>query len=176
MQLRNIVNFVYYSTTEEKKEKPAQKPGDTDQKTLEKIMQTLANQSMREKNISLEELESILQNAINEPGNDPAHTMSVDEPKNDDTKSITRYLIEKGYLRDEKNWLTKKGFLAVGNQILRNLMNDLKTDEFGLHETKKIGSGTTVLDTSKKFEIGNDLKFLNVPSTILNTIQRVSKN
>jgi len=163
--LRNIVNFVYYSTTEEKKEKPAQKPSDTDQKTLEKILQTLANQSVREKNISLEDLESILQNAINEPGNDPSQAMSVNEPKSDDIKSITKYLIEKGYLRDEKNWLTKKGFLAVGNQILRNLMNDLKTDEFGLHETKKVGLGTTVLDTSKKFEIGNDLKFLNVQNT-----------
>ncbi|WP_081781867.1 VWA domain-containing protein [Candidatus Nitrosotenuis chungbukensis] len=176
MQLRNIVNFVYYSTTEENKEKPSQKPSDADQKTLEKILETLANQSMREKNISLKELDDILQNAINEPGNDPAQAASVDEPKHDDTKSVTKYLIEKGYLRDEKNWLTKKGFLAVGNQILRNLMNDLKTDEFGLHETKKIGSGTTVLDTSKKFEIGNDLKFLNVQNTILNTIQRISKN
>jgi len=153
MQLRNIVNFVYYSTTEENKEKTTQKPSDTDQKTLEKILETLANQSMREKNISLKELDDILQNAINEPGNDPAQAASVDEPKNDDTKSITKYLIEKGYLRDEKNWLTKKGFLAVGNQILRNLMNDLKTDEFGLHETKKIGSGTTVLDTSKNLRL-----------------------
>lgn len=174
MQLRNIVNFVYYSANEEKNGKPSQ-PGDTDQKTLEKILQTLANQSMREKNVSLEELESILQNAINEPGNDPAQTMSVDAPKNDDTKPITKYLMEKGYLRDEKNWLTKKGFLAIGNQILRSLMNDLKTDQSGLHETKKIGQGTTVLDTSKKFEMGNDLKFLNVPNTILNTIVRISK-
>lgn len=176
MQLRNIVNFVYYSTNEEKNEKPSQKPSDTDRKTLEKILQTLANQSMREKNVSLEELENILQNAINEPGNDPAQALSVDAPKNDDTKSITKYLMEKGYIRDEKNWLTKKGFLAIGNQILRNLMNDLKTDEFGLHETKKIGQGATVLDTSKKFEIGNDLKFLNVPNTILNMIQRIPKD
>lgn len=176
MQLRDIINFVYYLATEEKNEKPSQKPSDTDQKTLEKILQILANQSIREKNISLEELENVLQNAINEPGNDPAQALSADEPKNDDIKSITKFLMEKGYLRDEKNWLTKKGFLAIGNQILRNLMNDLKADEFGLHETKKIGSGTTVLDTTKKFEIGNDLKLLNVPNTILNTIHRISKS
>lgn len=175
MRSRNIVNFMYYSTNEEKSGKPSQ-TDDTDQKTLEKILQTLANQSMREKNVSLEELESILQNTINEPGTDPAQAMSVDAPRSDDTKSITKYLVEKGYLRDEKNWLTKKGFFAIGNQILRSLMNDLKTDEFGLHETKKIGQGTAVLDTSKKFEIGNDLKFLNVPSTILNTVQRISKD
>ena len=62
MQLRNIVNFLYYYT-KEKNEKPSQKPDDTDQKTMDKILQTLANQSMREKNVSLEELEGILQNA-----------------------------------------------------------------------------------------------------------------
>lgn len=175
MQSRNIVNFLYYST-KEKNEKPSQKPDDADQKTLDKILQTLANQSMREKNVSLEDLEGILQSAISEPANDPAQAMSMDAPKNDDTKPITKYLMERGYLRDEKNWLTKKGFLAVGNQILRSLMNDLQTGEFGLHETKKMGQGTTVLDTSKKFEIGNDLKFLNVPNTVLNAVRRAPKD
>ena len=173
MQSRNTVNFLYYSA--EKDEKPSKQDG-PDKKTLEKILQTLANQSMREKNVSMDELEGILQSAISEPGDDPAQAMSVDAPKSDDTKPITRYLMEKGYLRDEKNWLTKKGFLAIGNQILRSLMADLKTDESGLHETKKMGQGTTVLDTSKKFEIGNDLKFLNVPNTILNAVQRASKD
>ena len=175
--MRNIVNFVYYSATEEKNGHDAKKPDQTDQKTLEKILQTLANQSMREKNISLEELENILQNTINDSRNDSsAEIQSAKVPKNDDTKSITKNLIEHGYLRDEKNWLTKKGFFAIGNQILHNLMNELKPDEFGLHETKTTGSGTTVLDTTKKFEIGNELKFLNVPNTLLNTINRISKN
>ncbi|MBI5697736.1 MAG: VWA domain-containing protein, partial [Thaumarchaeota archaeon] len=96
-------------------------------------------------------------------------------PKSDDTKSTVRYLLENGYLKDEKNWLTKKGFFAIGNQILRDIMNDLKTGDFGLHETKSVGGGTTVLDTTKKFELGGDLKLLNVSASLLNTIQRLTK-
>lgn len=173
MLQHNIKNFVYQSSTEEKQSKTP-KEG-LDQNTIEKLMQSLAKQSMREKTPSLEELESILQGEIKESSTEQTQTESDSVPQNDDTKSITKYLMEHGYLKDEKNWLTKKGFFAIGNQILRDLLNQLKPGEFGLHETKSLGVGTTILDTTKKFELGGDLKLLNVSSSLLNTIQRLNK-
>ncbi|MGQ0605701.1 MAG: VWA domain-containing protein [Candidatus Nitrosotenuis sp.] len=170
----NIRNFVYYSSTEEKIESKGSKES-LDQTTIEKLMQSLANQSMREKAPSFEELENILQSNINESSTEQTKTESDQSPPSDDTKSITKYLLEHGYLKDEKNWLTKKGFFTIGNQILRDLLNELKTGEFGLHETKSVGTGTTILDTSKKFELGGEIKLLNVSTSLLNTIQRIIK-
>lgn len=175
MSQRNFTNFVYYSNTEEKRQENDSPKEKLDQKTLEKLLQSLANHSMREKAPSFEELEGILQGNTEETNSHPTQTESSQNPKSDDTKSMVRYLLENEYLKDEKNWLTKKGFFAIGNQILRDIMNDLKTGDFGLHETKSVGGGTTVLDTTKKFELGGDLKLLNVSSSLLNTIQRLTK-
>lgn len=175
MSPRNFTNFVYYSAKNEKQDTD-EKSKALDQKTLDKLLKTLASQSMREKAPTLEELQSILQGNTQEQSEDSSReSQSAENPKSDDTHSITKYLLEHGYLKDEKNWLTKKGFFAIGNYILRDLMNDLKTGEFGLHETKSVGTGTTILDTTKKFELGGDLKLLNVPTTLLNTISRLTK-
>lgn len=175
MSPRNFTNFVYHAATEQKQE--GQKSESLDEKTLDKILSALANQSMKDKTPTLEELECVLEGRMAEQSQDSStHTESSESPKSDDTKSITKYLIEHGYLKDDRNWLTKKGFFAVGNHILRDIMNELKAGEFGLHETKSIGTGTTILDTTKKFELGGDLKLLNVPVTLINTIIRVTKN
>ncbi|HXG13900.1 MAG TPA: VWA domain-containing protein [Candidatus Nitrosotenuis sp.] len=173
MSPRNFTNFVYHVATEQKQE--GQKSENLDEKTLDKILRTLANQSMKDKTPTLEELEGVLEGSIAEQSQDSSHAESAESPKSDDIKSITKYLIEHGYLKDDRNWLTKKGFFAVGNHILRDIMNELKAGEFGLHETKSIGTGTTILDTTKKFELGGDLKLLNVPVTLINTIIRVTK-
>jgi uncharacterized protein with von Willebrand factor type A (vWA) domain len=176
MSLHNFKNFVYFSATQEKRQDSDEKSRTLDQKTLERILKTLASQSMREKVPTLGELENILLTNIRELSSDSVpHEQSDQIPKSDDIHHITKYLIEQGYLKDDANWLTKKGFFAIGNQILRDLMNELKTGEFGLHETKSVGIGTTILDTTKKFELGDELKLLSVPITILNTISRLTK-
>ncbi|HWP78485.1 MAG TPA: VWA domain-containing protein [Candidatus Nitrosotenuis sp.] len=173
MSPRNFTNFVYHSTTEQKQ--GGEKSEALDEKTLERLLSTLASQSMREKTPTMEELEGALEGSIAEQSQDSSQIESAENPQSDDTKSITKYLLEHGYIKDDKNWLTKKGFFAVGNYILRDIMNELNTGEFGLHETKSIGSGTLILDTTKKFELGGDLNLLNVPLTILNTINRLTK-
>ncbi len=174
MSPRNFTNFVYHPATEQKEGE--EKSETLDEKTLDKLLSTLASQAMREKTPTLEELEGALEGSIVEQSQDPSSQIEpAENPQSDDTKSITKYLIEHGYIKDDKNWLTKKGFFTVGNHILRDIMNELKTGEFGLHETKSVGSGTMILDTTKKFELGGDLKLLNVPLTILNTISRLTK-
>jgi len=54
-------------------------------------------------------------------------------------------------------------------------MKDLNSAEIGLHETKFTGSGNILIDTTKKFESGNDIKFISVPQTLLNTVKRISR-
>ena len=173
MLQHNIKNFVYQASNKEQRQSQDSKT--LDEQTIEKLLQSLASQSMKEKAPSFEELETILQGNIEESSSEQAQSESDQSPKSDDTKSITKYLVEHGYLKDEKNWLTKKGFFAIGNQILKDLLAELKTGDFGLHETKSVGTGTTILDTTKKFELGGELKLLNVSVSLLNTIQRLSK-
>ena len=172
MLQHNLKGFSYHTSTEEKRQSQDSK---LDEQTIEKLLQSLANQSMRERAPSFEELESVLQGNIEESNTEQTQTESNQNPKSDDTKSVIKYLVEHGYLKDEKNWLTKKGFFAIGNQILRNLLAELNTGDFGLHETKSVGTGTTILDTTKKFEIGGELKLLNVSSSLLNTVSRLTK-
>jgi uncharacterized protein with von Willebrand factor type A (vWA) domain len=167
-------NLVYFASQDEKsQERQSTEP---DQKMLEKILMSLAGQSMREKAPTIDELEGILQSSIKADSDAADATQSDEAPKSDDAHSITKFLLEHGYLKNEKNWLTMKGFLAIGNKILGDIMGELKTGDFGLHQIRSVGSGTTVLDTTKKFEIGDELKLVSVPHTILNTINRLTKD
>ena len=46
----------------------------------------------------------------------------------------------------------------------------------GLHETKNLGNGTIILDTTKRYEIGDDIRLIDVPKSLLNSIQRLAKD
>ncbi len=171
MHLHNSHNLVYFASKSEK-----QKSENEDlisDKQLKRILQTVAQQAMREKSPDINELESILQNSIKEfeEKNHP----SEQENEDDGSASITKLLQEKGYLKDEKNWLTNKGFFEIGKQILQDVMKNLNSSEYGLHETKYSGEGNVMMDTTKKFEPGDEIKYLSVPQTILNSINRLSK-
>ncbi|MDN5866961.1 MAG: hypothetical protein L0H55_06120, partial [Candidatus Nitrosocosmicus sp.] len=96
---------------------------------------------------------------------------------NEDTISgnnlpIVTELIRKGYLVDSDRWLNKKGFLKIGQQILTEIIKSLKTDKIGMHETKFAGYGSTVQETSKKYEYGNEISNININSTIRNFVDR----
>lgn len=208
MALLDTNNFVYFVHKKDKG-KPKSESQLSD-KQIEQILETLANQAIKDKTPTMEELESILQN-LNKPKNeqepqietqdiDPDEGSSIikfesisqnlNKAKNEQESKIeTQYidfsknsspiiklLQEKGYLRDKKNWLTHKGFLEIGSKILDGVMKDLTLDYSGSHDTRYAGDGNVLIDSTKKFELGNDIKFLNVPQTILNSIQRISKH
>lgn len=89
---------------------------------------------------------------------------------------IVSRLIERGYLVDSKNWLKKKGFLRVGQEILSEIIKSLKADKLGMHEENFKGSGGNVVEeTSRRYEFGNDLSNININSTIMNIIERKIK-
>lgn len=174
MYQHNTRNFVYYVNDGKKNQTKLE--DNISREQLQKILQTLSKYAMKEKSPKFEELESLLQNSLNKNENQESEIKTENDEHTDENGSpITKFLKEKGYLRDEKKWLTNKGFFEIGSRILHDVMKDLTNAEVGLHETKFTGNGTIVLDTTKKFEVGNDLKLLSVSQTLLNTIKRISK-
>lgn len=148
------------------------------EKKLQKILQILAKQALKEKRPSVQDLERILQDAMIQLDVEkkPEHySEGMNETYEMGDEPITKYLREKGYICDGNKWLTKKGFFEIGGKILRDVMKILDKGDFGYHETKNVGSGSLTLDTTRRFEPGNEIKFLSVPHTILNAIQRISK-
>jgi uncharacterized protein with von Willebrand factor type A (vWA) domain len=152
---------------------------------LDKLLNAIGREVLREKTPNLWELEQTLQDVMS------THYKQSEKGKqqkkngqNTDTKGagvqmsgmpIITHLIQKGYLKDSEKWLSARGFIDIGGKILNDVMKALKTGDFGTHTTTNLGSGSLVLDTNKKYEPGDDIRLINVPSTLLNTVQRVAK-
>lgn len=165
-------NLVYFANKSEKGK--SDNDDSISQKQHEKILEILANQAIKERSPNLDELESIIQNKLNSEDSDDSQEKKELNSLGG-SESITKLLQEQGYLKDAKNWLTQKAFLEIGNKILHDVMNDLKNSDVGLHETTFVGNGNIVIDSTKKFELGDDIKFLSVSNTLLNSINRLAK-
>lgn len=151
------------------------------------ILKTIAREIIKERTPTLEEVESTLHELIrrkqlenNIPDVDQYNTNRYESnvKKTEEKKQvpvITR-LIKKGYLKDSKKWLSSKGFTIIGGKILQDVLNELKNGDIGLHETKNLGNGTIILDTTKRYEIGDDIRLVDVPKSLLNSIQRLAKD
>ncbi len=101
----------------------------------------MANQVLKEKTPSVQEMEQILQNAIKESPKSESDEVSQDELDIRGTSEpITKYLQKKGYLKDDKHWLTNKGFFEIGQRMLEDVIRAINEDGFGSHERKNIGS------------------------------------
>ena len=168
-------SFVYY--LDDPKKGKSKKESEFSKPELQKILETLSKQAMKENSPEYKELESILKNSIETDSQDPQNEPEKDSIDKEDSGSpITKFLTDKGYLQDKENWLTRKGFLEIGQRILYDVMKDLKNAEQGLHETNQTGAGNVMKDTTKKFEPGNDIKFLSPSTSLLNSILRLSKS
>ncbi len=154
--------------------------------TLDKLLNVIGREVLREKTPTIEELEQTLEDILATSGfeqnygkqghgNRPStNNNTVNAPSSG--KPTIMYLIQKGYLKDSAKWLSSKGFLEVGGRILSDVMKALKKGDFGLHSSTDLGSGSIILDTTKKYEAGNDIRLINVPATLLNAVQRAAKN
>jgi len=174
LQLDNR-NVLYFLNQESKTTKPN---GGISKETLQKILQTLSKQVLKEKPPSIQDLETILQGMIkqsSEQQNIEETSEGTETAIHSSGEPITKYLQKHGYLKDGKKWLTNKGFFEIGAKLLQDVMKAINEGGLGFHETKKIGAGSVIQDTTKKFEPGDDIKFLNVPQTVLNSIQRIAK-
>lgn len=168
-------NVLYFLNQESKTTKPND---EISKETLQKIFQALSKLVLKEKLPSIQDLETILQGMIKqstEQQNIEENSEGTETDIHSSGEPITRYLKKQGYLKDEKKWLTNKGFFEIGAKLLQDVMKAINEGGLGFHETKKIGTGSVIQDTTKKFEPGDDIKFLNVPQTVLNSIQRIAK-
>lgn len=168
--LRANTNFVYFQSEDSKSESSS---SEISNESLKKALKTIASQILKEKTPSMRELESILESNLqgttkNQEKNDGKQEMEI----HGNNEPMTKYLQKLGYLKDEKKWLTKKAFFEIGQKMLEDVIKAINESGTGFHETKNIGLGDTILDTTKKLEIGDELKHLNVPKTIMNVIQR----
>jgi uncharacterized protein with von Willebrand factor type A (vWA) domain len=155
---------------------------------LDKLLKALGREALKEKTPSLQELEQTLQGAMSpmqqqdqqqqrqSQQRQGARAGAAGEDGGDSGMPLVRHLMQKGYLKDSPKWLSAKGFTAIGGKILSDVMKALKAGEYGMHETQDLGSGSIVLDTSKRYEPGDDIRLLNVPKSLLNTIQRTLKD
>ena len=155
---------------------------------LDKLLKALGREALKEKTPSLQELEQTLQGAMSSmqqqdqqqqqqsQQREGARAGAAAEDRGDSGMLLVRRLMQKGYLKDSPKWLSAKGFTAIGGKILSDVMKALKAGEYGMHETQDLGSGSIVLDTSKRYEPGDDIRLLNVPKSLLNTIQRTLKD
>jgi uncharacterized protein with von Willebrand factor type A (vWA) domain len=179
--------YVYFALDEEghqQQEQEQQKGGkELPKDVLDKLLKAAGREALREKTPTLQELEQALQGAMSslsqgqEGEQDKQQQQGSQENKVDDGDGLplVRQLVQKGYLKDSPKWLSNKGFVDIGSKILQDVMKALKAGEFGMHEASDYGSGSLVLDTSKKYEPGDDIRLLNVPKSLLNTIERTAK-
>jgi uncharacterized protein with von Willebrand factor type A (vWA) domain len=176
--------FVYFPLDKEGQEQKQQSQGDRElpRDVLDKLLKAIGREALREKTPSLQELEQALQGAMSseqdqQTQQDQSSQIGTEGEVGDDSgMPLVKQLMNRGYLKDSPKWLSAKGFNMIGSKILSDVMKALKAGEYGMHETHDIGSGSLVLDTSKKYEPGDDIRLLNVPKSLLNTIQRVSKD
>ncbi|HEY7506782.1 MAG TPA: VWA domain-containing protein, partial [Nitrososphaera sp.] len=176
--------FLYFPLDREGQEQNPQQ-GQREQEmprdVLDRLLRGLGREALREKTPSLQELEQALQSSMSasqEQGTQGAESPSDSrDGKGDDSgMPLVRQLIQRGYLKDSPKWLSAKGFTSIGGKILSDVMKALKAGEYGMHETQDLGSGSLILDTSKKYEPGDDIRLLNVPKSLLNAIQRTLRD
>ena len=99
---RSIKNLVYFQSNNKK--------GQTTSETsiseikLQKLLETLSKQAMKEKTPSIEELESILQNSIRSLENEERSDSEIEKKTSEEGGTpITKFLRKQGYLKDGKN-------------------------------------------------------------------------
>ena len=153
-------------------------------KEIDLLLSIVGREALREERPNLQELDQIIRSLLEQlnakasaNGQDPNDNKLKEEDSPDRRMPfpIIRMLLQEGYLRDDEKWLSSRGFSKIGNLILDDVMKALKVGEAGTHSTKNIGEGSVVLDTTHKFEAGNDIRLVNIPLSLLNCVLRTQK-
>jgi uncharacterized protein with von Willebrand factor type A (vWA) domain len=177
--------FVYFGAENDgnKHQKLLEQPKISNE-LLDKMLKVIGREILREKTPTIQELEQSLQSISQQKRPEQSTTTQYKETRGHQTERgkiplsgtpIVTQLMQKGYLKDSKRWLTSKGFMSIGGKILGDVMGALKKGDLGFHETTSLGRGTVVLDTTKNYERGDDIRLVNVPKSLLNTVHRLAK-
>ena len=167
----NIKRFTYYNIIDFPEEREDKAPTKSIPKSLlQDFLEVLGKEIMKEDQPKLEEIEQELQNLKKEKEINQGESGDLESSRTE--SSIIAQLQQMGYIKDSRKWLSKKGFFAVGGKLLEDVIRALNKGTIGLHETTFSGSGSLNLDSTKKYELSDDLRLVNVPRSILNAIQR----
>jgi len=171
----NIKEFTYYNIVNFPEEKEDKAPTSTIPKSLlQEFLKVLGREILKEDQPKLEDIEQELKNLKNEKENNNSESQPNETKPTGKASSIIAELQQLGYIKDSSKWLSKKGFFAVGTRLLEDVVRALNKGTIGLHETQFSGNGSLNMDSTKKYELGDDLRLLNVPLSLLNAIERRS--
>jgi uncharacterized protein with von Willebrand factor type A (vWA) domain len=180
--------FIFFPLDRESEKQSQESSGERElnRNVVDKLLQTIGREALKEKTPNLQELEQTLQGMMSslskrqERDRQQERSGMVADSNNESGDEsgmpLVAYLMQKGYLKDSPKWLSAKGFTTIGGKMLSDVMKALKAGEYGTHESQSLGSGSLVLDSTKKYEQGDDIRLLNVPKSLLNTIQRTLKD
>jgi uncharacterized protein with von Willebrand factor type A (vWA) domain len=180
--------FIFFPPDRESEKQSQESSGERElnRNVVDKLLQTIGREALKEKTPNLQELEQTLQGMMSslskrqERDRQQERSGMVADSNNESGDEsgmpLVAYLMQKGYLKDSPKWLSAKGFTTIGGKMLSDVLKALKAGEYGTHESQSLGSGSLVLDSTKKYEQGDDIRLLNVPKSLLNTIQRTLKD
>jgi uncharacterized protein with von Willebrand factor type A (vWA) domain len=172
---KNIKKFTYYNIVNFPEEREEKATTNTIPKSLlQEFLKVLGREILKEDQPNLEDIEQELKNLKNEKENNNSESQSNETKSTGKASSIIAELQQLGYIKDSRKWLSKKGFFAVGTRLLEDVVRALNNGTIGLHEIQFTGNGSLNLDSTKKYELGDDLRLLNVPLSLLNAIERRS--
>src|SRR5918912_2680840 len=142
----DATGFVYFpSHNFENAQKRQEEPPDISKDTLDKLLNVIGREVLREKTPTMQELEQSLQDVLSNNGHEENHS-SQEQGNQQSTNNKTsgmhiagkptiKYIIQKGYLKESNKWLSSKGFVEIGGRILNDVMKALKTGDSGSHSS-----------------------------------------
>ena len=184
----NIKKFVYFAAESlGNKHQTLREEKNAANDLLDKMLKVIGREVLREKTPTIQDLERSLQDIAAQQQHEQRDSTGNKETRGQETDikgdgipvsgtPIVAQLMQKGYLKDSNKWLTSKGFLNIGGKILSDVMKALKTGDLGVHETTSLGRGGIVLDSTRSYERGDDIRLVNVPKSLLNSVLRLAKN
>ena len=152
--------YVYFSATVDDKE-TQQKHSEITNEFLDKTLRLIGREALKEKTPSIEDLKRSLQGLVasqdhhEQDMQNMSHNQQTTGENTLSGASIVAQLIQKGYLKESDRWLTDKGFMNIGRNILKDITKALQAGDLGMHETKNLGRGGVVLDSTKSYERGD---------------------
>ncbi|MGC1927598.1 MAG: VWA domain-containing protein [Candidatus Nitrosopolaris sp.] len=179
--------FVYFAAENRGNKHPTlHEQKNTANDLLDKMLKVIGREILREKTPTIQDLERSLQAISPQQQHEQRDSTQNEETRGQETDikeempfsgtPLVAQLMQKGYLKDSNRWLTSKGFTNIGGKILSDVMGALKKGDLGVHETTSLGRGAIVLDTTRSYERGDDIRLVNVPKSLLNTVHRLAKN
>lgn len=175
--------FVYFAASNGGKYQRLHEQKNTANDLFDKMLKLIAREILREKTPTIQEIEQSLQTMLRREIDSIRNKETIKQETNTKVEEmpfseapIVAQLMQKGYLKDSDRYLTSKGFTSIGWKILSDVMGALKKGDWGLHETTGLGRGAINLDTTKNYELGDDIRLVNVPRSLLNTVHRLAKN